>query len=62
MGQLPNQEMLMMRDYTPNEPIDKAATFQQKARENIHAWLVWLWDTGCVCARDCVPLGRRQRK
>lgn len=38
----------MMRDCTPTELMDRAAKLPQKARGSFHAWLVWLWDTGCV--------------
>ena len=37
MGQLPLDEMYLMREYTPTELIDIAAKFQQKARESIQA-------------------------
>ena len=35
-----------MREYTLTELIDIATKLQQKARESIQAWLVWLWDMG----------------
>ena len=45
MGQLPIQEMVMMRKCTPTELVDIAAVFQQKARKSMQASLARLWDT-----------------
>ena len=36
----------MMRAYMPTELVDTADKFQQKARESVQAWLVWLWVMG----------------
>lgn len=45
-GQFPVQETFTMREHTPLELVDRAAKFQQKARESIQAWLMWLYDMG----------------
>ena len=58
-GQPPIQKTFMRRECTFAELIERAAKFQQKSRESIQAWLVWLWDSG-VMAFHCP--GRRQRK
>lgn len=44
--QPPVRKMFMMREYTPTELTNIAATLQQKARLSIQAWLVQLWDPG----------------
>lgn len=46
----------MVREYAPTDFIDIAAKFQQKTRESIQAWLVWLW----VMGGDGISLTRKE--
>lgn len=57
-GQPPIEKTLMI-EYTFAELTDIATKLQQKARGNIHAWLVWLWD---IWQGNDISLTRQEAK